>query len=104
MITPTDATILPKYLAYFDVFVSVDYADASTEKAEGVVLRYLYGGFSLTGSTSLTEDNSQFIVQVRAQTDRSADDLKFRIQTQRDRLLSGMHASSDPVFYGPMGV
>ncbi|WP_020142289.1 hypothetical protein [Terracoccus sp. 273MFTsu3.1] len=96
-IRTTDA---PALVAYFNVFVPYRSAD-SAEDAQRIVNRYLYTGFMTTtvvqSESDLDEPFDSYKVHVRYADHISTGE--GRIQQQRDRLSSGLYASSEPVLF-----
>lgn len=85
----------PVAVAYFTVFVRVDQADRQGSRAMEIVQRYLYQGEAVADEVS--DDLETFQVLVRVESRGTVEDLRQRLQVQRDRLSSGLYASSEPV-------
>lgn len=94
---------VPTYTAYFTVGVRVDDANRDTARAVEIVTRYLYDG-AVVVSDGLDDDAETFLVLVRTEGYGTARDLAGRVQYQRDRLSSGLYASTAPIFLGHTAV
>lgn len=93
---------VPDVLTYFNVYVPA--RTNTREDATRIVDRYLYSDFSvvdvLWSNAEEGEPEDCYRVKVRGDFygSRWAHD---RVIQQRDRLSSGMYASSTPIFYAP---
>jgi hypothetical protein len=100
-------TALPTYIAFFEVYVPITDDNYSQESAVAKIERYLYAAFTIKGEArlvSLVGDDSHWAVVVQATDYFKSDRIRGAVQDQRDRLSSGLYASSEPTFYAPTGV
>lgn len=90
---------IPDTVAYFNAFVPV--RQNTREDATRIIGRYLYGQFEVVDVTYSAEEKGEpwdcYRVKVRAIF--YGDRVDYHLGMQRDRLSSGMYASSEPVLF-----
>ena len=95
---------IPTNVAYLTVRVVANVNTGSplfNEDAEKAVQAYLYSGQIV--ATDLDFEDDIYHVLVRIEGFDSLDQLKSRVQIQRDRLSSGLYGTSEPQFLTPAG-
>lgn len=92
----------PAYVGYFTVGVPVDKADRHIGRAAEIVERYLYSPGEVV-RTELSEDFETFLVLVRFEGRTGHGDLDRAVRNQRERLSSGLYASTEPRYLMAIG-
>jgi len=91
----------PAYVGYFTVGIPVDKADRQESRAVEIVTRYLYYGEVV--QTALSDDFDTFQVLVRVEGSGGHADLDRQVTANRDRLASGLYASTLPRYLMAIG-
>ena len=94
-----DGGRFPTAFGMFNVYVPAK--GITPEDAKQTVKNYLYNGMFAQGVRIDENHNRFFIVAVLAMTYGTPGRLEFDINYQRDRLMSAMYGSSEPIFYRP---
>lgn len=98
----------PTAFAYFEVHVPIR-DGLYTEDAERIVDRYLYNGFT-RGEVTVSPSVEHYIVPVTYADYRvpnsgtALEQAQGSVETQRDRLASGMYRATEPTYYLPVEV
>jgi len=88
--------LLPVAVAYFTVRVPSDNG-IDQGRAQEIVERYLYQGSVVDIDVDVNDFNHPaYVVTVRIENYRSAQDVASAVQIQRDRFSSGLYSSTEP--------
>lgn len=94
---------MPEYVAYFTVGIPVDKADRNSARAVEIVTRYLFSGEVTVTHAALDSEAETFLVPVRVEGARSHGDLARQVKANRERLTSGLYASTEPTYLMGIG-